>query len=73
MNPSATRPIPTSPTTAPPITASSPAGPFGELTRTTAIYSLGIIASTVENFTGKNVVRYFDRLKQRAELGGQTF
>lgn len=33
-------------------------------------YSLGMVAATLDNFSGKNVLQYFEKLEQRASLDG---
>ncbi|KAJ8962461.1 hypothetical protein NQ314_005723 [Rhamnusium bicolor] len=49
-----------------------PSQNLGAVPRAPAMYSLGMIASTIENFNGRDVVRYLEKLEQRARLDGWT-
>lgn len=45
-------------------------GHSGTITRVPMMYSLGMIASTLENFNGKGAKRYLEKLEQRSRLDG---
>lgn len=48
------------------------APPVHAAARVPMMYSLGMIATTLENFSGKEAGRYLERLEQRAKLDGWT-
>lgn len=45
---------------------------LGNISRIPAMYSLGMIAATLEDFNGRNVSRYLEKLEQRARLDKWT-
>lgn len=51
-------------------TAPGASSNLGGISRIPAMYSLGMIASTLEDFNGKGVGRYLEKLEQRARLDG---
>lgn len=40
--------------------------------RVPAVYTLGMVAATLDNFSGRDVVRYLEKLEQRAKLDNWT-
>lgn len=46
--------------------------PLAPPARVPMMYSLGMIATTLDNFSGKDAARYLERLEQRSKLDGWT-